>query len=345
MLAESLGLNLVATERRIVGHMSDRVHTLLILALPASGKSELRRYLASLDDEVAATDLGLGPIVQLDDYPYVHLMRRISQTLRSLDGQLVFFASDDEPLLEGDDWATLIELVNQDYAALGTDSALPAEPTAWLLERFDAARRLVGLEATFRTFPSDLISALSAALDEEVAAFALERKKSLALYRPEVSTVLVEFARGGPEGTVPPLPEPHGYAFSLGHLSPEILASASALYVWVTPEDSRRRNVERTVPGREGDASILHHGVPELVMRRDYGIDDFHWLLEQGGGDELVVRRSGVTHRVPAAVFDNRNDQTSFLRADPAAWNPARVGSLHAALVEVFAAIRPSGPD
>ena len=76
--------------------------TLLILALPASGKSELRRYLASLDIEVSAAELGVGPIVQLDDYPYVHLMRRISQTLRSLDGRSVFFASDDEPLLDLD---------------------------------------------------------------------------------------------------------------------------------------------------------------------------------------------------------------------------------------------------
>ena len=76
-----------------------------------------------------------------------------------------------------------------------------------------------------------------------------------------------------------PIEPPHGYPYSLGQLSPEILDRASILYVWVTPEESRRRNNERARPGRDGDASILHHGVPEAVMLGDYGTDDLPWLM------------------------------------------------------------------
>jgi len=315
------------------------VDTLLLLALPASGKSELRRYLASLDVEVAAADFGLGPTVQLDDYPYVHLMRRISDEIRRLDAPPVFFTAPDRPFLEPAEWATLIELVNEDYAALGTAPPVAAEPAAWLLGRIDRARRAVGLNPPFDDLPEAVVGSIAAILDEEVAGFARERTATLAAYEPGVSTVVIEFARGGPEGLRPPLPDPHGYAFSLRHLSPDILRRASALYVWVTPEESLRRNLERARPGREGDASILHHGVPESVMRAEYGVDDFLWLLERGGGSALEVERDGITHRLPAAVFDNRIDHTSFLRDDPASWDPRRVEDLHASLLRDFAAL------
>jgi hypothetical protein len=316
--------------------MQPHLDTLLLLALPASGKSELRRYLASVDDATALADLGLGPTVQLDDYPYVHLMRRINEEITRLGGPPVFYASSEGPFLEGGDWATLIELVNEDYAALGTAPSVPAEPTAMLLERFDRARRLVGLTPPFGQLPDEVLTAIAAELDDEVAEFDRERTATLASYEPGVSTVLIEFARGGPEGTEPPLPDPHGYAYSLRHLSPEVLRGATALYVWVTPEESRRRNVDRAKPGIEGDASILHHGVPEVVMRGDYGVDDFLWLMEHGGGDAIEVEAHGTSFSVPAAVFDNRTDHTSFLRADQAGWDPKLVGQLHTALTRSF---------
>jgi len=262
-----------------------------------------------VDAEVAARDFALGPTVQLDDYPYVHLMRRISQEVRHLGESPVFFASDDEPFLEGRDWATLIELVNEDYAALGTMPPVPVEPTAWLFERFDRARRMVGIDPPFDQLPEQVLAAVAAALDDEVTEFARERAITLAAYEPGVSTVLIEFARGGPEGTLPPLPDPHGYHFSLRYLACDILRRGAALHVWVTPQESRRRNLDRAVPGIAGDASILHHGVPEAVMRGDYGVDDFPWLLERGGGEAIVVECSDETYRVPATVFDNRVPQ------------------------------------
>jgi hypothetical protein len=315
---------------------------LLLLALPASGKSELRRYLASVEDDVAGKDFGLGPTVQLDDYPYVHLMRRINEEVLRLGGPPVFYASSKGSFIEGGDWATLIELVNEDYAALGTAPSVPAEPTAWLLERFDRARKRVGLNSPFDDLPEEVLIAIAAELDNEVAEFDRERIATLASYEPGVSTVLIEFARGGPEGTEPPLPDPHGYAFSLRYLSPDILRRASALYVWVTPEESRRRNDDRAIPGLEGDASILHHGVPEVVMRGDYGVDDFLWLLDSGVANTIDVEAGNGNFCIPAAVFDNRVDHTSFLRADHSEWDTGLVTELHSALTNSFADLKPS---
>ena len=61
--------------------MSETLETVLLLALPASGKSEVRRYLNHLTPEQRSGDFHLGPTVQLDDFPYVHMMRRIDDEL------------------------------------------------------------------------------------------------------------------------------------------------------------------------------------------------------------------------------------------------------------------------
>ncbi|MFV9672705.1 MAG: hypothetical protein ACNYZH_05720, partial [Acidimicrobiia bacterium] len=128
---------------------------------------------------------------------------------------------------------------------------------------------------------------------------------------------------------------------SLGQLSSEILDRASILYVWVTPEESRRRNDERARPGREGDASILHHGVPEAVMLGEYGTDDLPWLIEEAGGDAVRIGVGDDERTIPTAVFDNRSDHTSFLRADPDAWSPGQVAALHAELQSAFEKLAP----
>lgn len=313
------------------------IDTLLLVALPASGKSEIRRYLAHLDPEVAAAEFGLGPTVQLDDYPYVHLMRRIDQEIRTLGEAPVFFGADDQPMFKSRDWGTLVELLNEDYGALGTTPAVPAAPTAWLLERFDRARAVMQMAPPFDRLSDDVITALSAGLDEEIAEYARERSASLSGYEPGETTVVVEFARGGPSGERMPLPEPLGYAFSFAQLSPDILRRASVLYVWVTPEESRRRNRERAIPGRDGDASILHHGVPEMVMHEEYGKDDLLWLLDKGGGDTVVVVRGGSVYGLPTAVFDNREDHTSFLRGPVESWPDDAVARLHGELRAAFA--------
>lgn len=311
--------------------MSAILDVVLLLALPASGKSEVRRYLAGLAPEACRRDMRLGPTAQLDDYPYVHLMRRVSQELRRLGRDGVFFDSDDLPMKEPRDWGTLIELLNEDFDALvAARRTEPATAAGWLLDRYDAARARVGATAAFGALPADVRRSLEAALEDEartlVADLNAARPASL-----EGRTVVIEFARGGPDGASPPLPAPLGYAYSLATLSDAILERASILYVWVTPEESRRKNTERTDPNDPG--SILHHGVPMAVMLGDYGTDDMAWLIEHSDVPGTVrVESRGRVHHLPVERFDNRVDKTSFVRADRAAWRPEQVTALHAGL-------------
>jgi hypothetical protein len=315
--------------------VAELTDTLLLLALPASGKSELRRYLANLAPDVAARDLHLGPTVQLDDYPYVHLMRRIAQELRAEGEDPVFFDDEAAPFAEPRDWGTLIHLLNDDYALLGTLPTVPESAARWLFDRLDDARAAVGAIPALGLLDAPVRDRLASVLEPEAAALWVGLAETVSSWSVG-NTVVIEFARGGPDGAAMPLAAPHGYGYSLSELSAAILERSSILYVWVTPEESRRRNRERARPGRTGDASILHHRVPEAVMLGDYGSDDLPWLIEKAGGDAVVVEAEGGRTRVPAAVFDNRIDHTSFLRADPDEWPVADLGVLHAELRSAF---------
>jgi hypothetical protein len=114
-----------------------------------------------------------------------------------------------------------------------------------------------------------------------------------------------------------------------------ILSRAAILYVWVTPEESRRKNRERTDPNDPG--SILHHGVPIAVMMGDYGCDDMEWLVEHSDRPDTVkVGTRGKTFHLPIARFDNRVDKTTFVRSDPSAWSLANVTALHTGLAEAL---------
>lgn len=308
------------------------IDTLLLVALPASGKSEIRRYLASLDSNVVARDFHLGHTRQLDDFPYVHLMRRIDEELRRLGADPIFFRSPDLPFREPFDWGTLTVLLDEDYRTLRAGGTVSSNPEH-LLQRIDAARRSIGVPEAFIELPDAVRTALQAAVGDDVAEFAATLPAGP--LRPG-DTALLEFARGGPAGSTPPLSPPHGYAYSLSLFDRSVLAAASILYVWVTPEESRRRNRERSRPGADG--SILHHGVPEAVLNADYGVDDFLYLLDTSEVPGTVtVRRDGQSFHLPAAVFDNREDHTSFLRDDPSRWPQERVAALHEQLGRVFA--------
>ena len=319
--------------------MARPLELVLLLALPASGKSEVRKYLATLSGDEALNGFHLGETVQLDDYPYVHLMRRVSEELRARGQGGVFFRSSDEPMIDTKDWGTLIELVNEDYEDLCRQPRIaPASAAAWLLDRFDAARVKVGAEPKFAALEArvrlGLVDALEAdarqLLDDKVAE--MQRGRDLS-----DKTIVIEFARGGPDGATPPLPAPLGYQYSLAQLADGILERASILYIWVTPEESRRKNEARAKPGPDGDASILHHGVPRRVMLEDYGTDDMTYLMEMSDRPGTVgVATRGKTFHLPAARFDNRVDKTSFIRDDRKNWAPADEGAIHDGLKEAF---------
>ncbi len=300
---------------------------LLLLALPASGKSEVCRYLAHLDDEVRAAEMHLGPLVLLDDYPYVLFMRRASQELRRLGSHPVLFSDDKEPMPDPRIWGTLIELLNEDYLALET-AQTPGRGVHDLFARIDAAATAAGAPPAFSMLDPELLAAVADALEREEAAFS---RPSPTVPLSAKTSVLIEFARGGPRGTDSRMLPPRGYRHSLSLLRPEILERAAILYIWVTPEQSRRRNRERARPG--GDASILHHHVPEQVMHEEYGCDDLAWMLDHAERPGTVtVTTAESTFHVPAVRFDNRADRTSFLRAEPEDWPPRAVAELHAAL-------------
>lgn len=315
--------------------MPQLIDVLLLLALPASGKSEVRRYLEKLDPDRCRDDFHLGPTVQLDDYPYVHMMRRVSQELRRLGRDGIFFDSDDLPMKEPLDWGTLIELLNEDFDDLvARRRAAPASPAEWLLGRFDAARAKVGAEPALGRLPAAVRAALTGALAQESAQLLADKNVGI----PDSlagRTVVMEFARGGPDGAALPLPAPLGYRYSLATLSDAILARSYILYVWVTPEESRRKNHARTDPNDPG--SILHHGVPMAVMLGDYGCDDMAWLLEHSDRPDTVrVEARGKSYRLPVARFDNRVDKTTFVRAAQELWQPADVAALHGGLKEAL---------
>ena len=299
--------------------------TVLLLALPASGKSEVRRYLAHLPVAEARRDFHMGETVQLDDFPYVHVMRRADDELERAGAPRVFFQSGDQPFLDGRDWGTLTHLINEDYADLvARRVAKPESAAAHLFGRIDAAGAKVGLPRRLATAGASVRAALEAEcktlLDEKHAA-----------YRPlEGRTLVIEFARGGPQGMPLPLAAPHGYRYSLAQLDAAILERAVILYVWVTPEESRRKNTARTDPNDPG--SILHHGVPMAVMLGEYGVDDMDWLEQQSGAGTVTVEAHGKKYKIPVGRFDNRVDRTSFLRAPREEWQPADVRAIHEGL-------------
>jgi hypothetical protein len=127
--------------------MAKLLDTVLLLALPASGKSEVRTFLASQTPEVYKNDFHMGPTVQLDDYPYVHTMRRIDEVLTGAGEKGMFFQANDRPFAQPKDWGTLINLLNEDYEQLVTQKPFKGDCAAThLFDRIDKASVAAGLE-------------------------------------------------------------------------------------------------------------------------------------------------------------------------------------------------------
>ena len=315
--------------------MAKHIDVLLLTALPASGKSEVRRYLAGLTPEQCEQQFGIGHTVQLDDYPYVHMMRRVSQELRAQGEDPVFFDSDNLPMKNPLDWGTLMELLNEDYDDLvNKNRPAPECAVGWLMDRFDANREKVGAPAFWKVLSDKSKTAVTEPLRPESEKL-LADKVAEVPDTLEGKTVVVEFARGGADGSTMPLADPWGYQYSFRMLSDAMLEKSCILYIWVSPEESRRKNDARTDPDDPG--SILHHGVPIEVMLGDYGCDDMVHLLETSEKpDTVTVKAHGKTFHLPLGRFDNRVDRTTFIREDEAKWSDEDRENLQKGMGEAF---------
>ncbi|MBI2373488.1 MAG: hypothetical protein HYV07_05760 [Deltaproteobacteria bacterium] len=313
---------------------SNVLDLVLLLALPASGKSEVRRYLRHAPVDVQRNDFHIGPTLQLDDFPYVHLMRVIDDELHKVGRSRVFFEAPDRSFRDGRDWGTLVELVNEDHEDLVARRRVEAPSAAYFcMDRLEAAALRVGIGP--RLTALDPITRAELAMRIEHEAKGVLGEKAVAPEKLAGHTIIAEFARGGPEGSPMPISAPFGYRYSLAKLSPAILEKASILFIWVTPEESRRKNAARADPNDPG--SILHHSVPEYVMRHDYGSDDMDWLEAHGEKPGCVtVEAHGRKFHLPIARFDNRVDRTSFLREDPSKWAKDATQAVHDSLKGAF---------
>jgi len=295
-------------------------------ALPAGGKSEIRRFLENTDPDVRRKRFHVGEIVSLDDYPYVHFMRRIDEELNKIGYPGMFFALPDRGFIAEADWSALIRLVNDDYNGASTViRPCVAHPRVqwayarWLFDRIDYARIKVGILRRMASLPEDVITELATKLDSECHSFYDELCKTVACLRcaGKTTTTIIEFSRGAPTGAEPPFAPPLGYAHSYSEFEISTLVRASVLYVRVSPEMSRAKvhfspsrthfsltnvqNIARalgehsSVPSGVELMTSLAHRVPDFVMYNSYGADDFvnssgarHNTLPNGGNADAT---------------------------------------------------------
>ena len=324
-------------------HMSQLLDTILLFSLPASGKSEVRRYLASLTPDQCRNDFHMGETLQLDDYPYVHLMHRIDDELQANGLPYAYYHGPNRPFINNWTWAVLIELLNEDYADLMASRQVEVPSAAQhLFDRLDAAHAKVGIPQPMGEIPHRLRVRIAAALEAECRA-ELDTLNRQNAQDKTGRTLVIEAARGGANGSAFPLCPPHGYDTAFQTLSSAILKSAAVLYVWVDPTESRRKNIERGRP--DGQGSILHHSVPMEVMLGQYGCDDMAWLMEQSDRPGTIRverllqdgdRYTTQVYHLPVARFDNRGDLTTFVREDQKSWKPADMNAIHSGLKLAF---------
>jgi hypothetical protein len=303
--------------------MKNLFDIVLLTALPASGKSEVRRFLKNIKEEELKNDFHIGKNLQLDDFPYVHMMRRIDDELSKLGKERIFFLSPEKPFKNPYDWGTLIELINMDYSDMLSRKKHKGNAGKWLINRIEEASKKVGITNRLNKLENSVIEKISKNIKKDSEDIL---KDKYANYTDDFSdkTIIIEFARGGPQGSSMPLKEPFGYEYSFSKLCEDILEKAVILYIWVTPQESRRKNEARANPNDPG--SILHHGVPIDVMLNDYGLDDMFYLVENSQiKGTITVNKNGRKIHLPFAYFDNRVDKTSFLRDDVSKWDKEKI--------------------
>ena len=297
----------------------DVFNVLLLLALPASGKSEVRNFMANIDAERLKRDFHVGANLQLDDFPYVFFMRRIDEELEKLNQARMFYPGE-VPFYDGRDWGTLVNLLNEDYHDLLNRTEIKVDNAAkYMFERIDRAAQVVGIKPRLGLLNEEIRNKIADILEDE-AKVMIQNKVSQYTESLDGKTIVIEMARGGKDGSSMPLTGTFGYQYTLKQFCPEILENAAILYIWVTPEESRRKNDEREDPNNPG--SNLNHKTPDAVMFGDYGCDDMLYLIENSElEDTVTVKVYDENYHLPIGVFDNRIDKTTTLRQDPSKWD------------------------
>jgi len=340
------------------------IKTIFLNALPAGGKSEIRTYLSYLVPETCRRDFSIGDIVQLDDYVYVHMMRRIDEELALLGHRGIFFELPDRGFISAREWGTLIKLVEEDYedmrsfarheeAEAGAISfvnfASSGIAASWMFDRIDRAREMVGISEFIHDLPAKVLRPLKDALEIECQDILNEKRKNIP-GSLEGKTVVIEFSRGCPHGAKFPPTEGNGYEYSYGEFSSETLKDAAVLYVHVTPQISRARNEARGMEEGAQDkpsavqlmTSLLHR-VPDHVMWNAYGCDDIQHLIATSGIPDAVRIKCGDTverYTLPVAFFENASaDLTTFTHKKPAEWKLEEKAAMHAELTRAFSGL------
>src|SRR3989338_7165296 len=185
--------------------MSETFDIVLLLALPASGKSEVRRFLANVEPERLKNDFHIGANLQLDDFPYVHMMRRVDDELAKLGQGRLFFKAGDRPFQDTKDWGTLIHLLNEDYRDLMGKNVVKAYSAAdLLLRRIEKAGELAAIAPRLAKLDKAAWTTVAAALEKEARAM-LDEKHAAYPATFEGKTIVIEAARGGPDKSTFPL--------------------------------------------------------------------------------------------------------------------------------------------
>lgn len=317
--------------------MSNTIKTVLLNALPAAGKSEIRTFLQHLGPQVCKEEFHLGEFVQLDDFVYVSFMRRIDEELAKMGYRGVFFELPDRGFISEFEWGTLTHLINEDYADLFARPP-PKRPrdaynaALWIITRIDRAREKAGIKVSLfsqlETLTPDRSRPclwIAQAIGDECLDFANRKWENIPastnpppaerpLASTEGKTVIIEFSRGGPHGARFPLTGGNGYAYSYSQLSAEILSTAAVLYVKVQPKVSRDKNRERgegvdpvDKPGGVRPDLRSVRGPPvQLMTSLSHCVPD-HVMWNAYGCDDIeyLVGQSGSGRTIKVAVSGN----------------------------------------
>ncbi|MBR1919794.1 MAG: hypothetical protein IJ831_09245 [Spirochaetales bacterium] len=303
---------------------NDAFKVILLQALPASGKTEVRKFLANIDTEKLLREFHIGATLQLDDFLYTNLMRRIDSELQALGFDRLFYCGDDQPFIDGRDWGTLGMLLNEDYHDLMNRNVVLCDSAArFLFDRIDMARMAVGLEPSLSLLDRIIRNKVAERVETE-ARLIIQKKQDQYPSSFDNRTIVIECARGGADGSPMPLEGSNGYQYALPIFSNEILEKAAILYIWTTPEEARRRIGFRTDP--DDPNSAMHHEVPMPVMNANYGCDDMDYLIRSAERpNTITIQAHGRKYHIPVGIFDNRVDITSFLRETPDKWDSQKI--------------------